>query len=213
MLSLASLRPLSLRCICAALSLLKTDWTSALTYQAFVKLTNKWANPHWVLKMLVVSNSATLWTVACQAALSMGFSRQETGVGALFSSRGSYWRRDWTLVPHSAGRFCTIWATREATESWLAIKRSSTDNSNQMGLAGSSEGKTLQCRGHGFDDWSGNWGTTAAWCSQKRQEWGWISGMLSKRSQIARHRRAGTVYGCTYVKLESRASRWMVTWD
>ena len=30
-----------------------------------------------MLSSLVISNSVTLWTVACQAPLSMGFSRQE----------------------------------------------------------------------------------------------------------------------------------------
>ena len=36
----------------------------------------------------VVSNSATPWTVACQAPLSMGFSRQEYWSGLLFPTLG-----------------------------------------------------------------------------------------------------------------------------
>ena len=33
---------------------------------------------------------------------------------AISLSRGSSWPRDWTWVSHIAGRFFTIWATREA---------------------------------------------------------------------------------------------------
>ena len=39
-----------------------------------------------LLSCLVVSNSVTLWTVAHQAALSMGFSRQEYWRGSPFPS-------------------------------------------------------------------------------------------------------------------------------
>ena len=41
---------------------------------------------------------ATLWTVAQQAPLSMRFSRQEYWSGAIPSSKGSSWPRDWTRV-------------------------------------------------------------------------------------------------------------------
>ena len=34
------------------------------------------------------------------------------------SSRGSFQPRDWTQVSSIAGRFFTIWATREAQEHW-----------------------------------------------------------------------------------------------
>ena len=54
----------------------------------------------------------TPWTVACQAPLSMEFPRQEFSF-----SKGSSRPRDWTLVSHIAGRFFTIWATREAQSS------------------------------------------------------------------------------------------------
>ena len=52
---------------------------------------------------------ATPWTVACQAPLSMGFSRQEE-----WSRWGSSWPRDQTQVPRITGRFFTTQATREA---------------------------------------------------------------------------------------------------
>ena len=58
---------------------------------------------------------ATPLTVAHQAPLSMGFSRQECWSGvAIPFSRGSSWPRDWTRVSCIAGGFFTIWATREA---------------------------------------------------------------------------------------------------
>ena len=56
---------------------------------------------------------ATPWTVAHQAPLSMGFSRQEYWIGMPCTSPGDLpsWFRDWTCI---AGRLFTIWATREA---------------------------------------------------------------------------------------------------
>ena len=66
---------------------------------------------------------ATPWTVAHQASLSMGFSRQEYWRIQVFQARiqeyipfsmGSSWPRDRTQVSHTAGRFFTVWATREA---------------------------------------------------------------------------------------------------
>ena len=53
----------------------------------------------------------TLWTVAYQAPLSMGFSRQEECVAISFS-RGSSQPRNWTEVSYIAGRFFTDWARR-----------------------------------------------------------------------------------------------------
>ena len=60
------------------------------------------------------------WTVACQAPLSMGFSRQEywSGWVAIPFSEGSSLPRDQTRVSWIAGRFFTIWATREALVSF-----------------------------------------------------------------------------------------------
>ena len=54
-------------------------------------------------------------TVARQAPLSMDSPGKNTGVGYhSLGSRGSSWPRDQTQVSCSAGRFFTIWATREA---------------------------------------------------------------------------------------------------
>ena len=55
------------------------------------------------------------WTVAHQASLSMGFSRQEYWSGLPFPSPGgSSWPWDLTQVSCIAGRRFTLWATREA---------------------------------------------------------------------------------------------------
>ena len=55
------------------------------------------------------------WTVARQAPLSMGFSRQEpwSGVATSFS-RGSCWSRDQTCISCITGGFFHCWATGEA---------------------------------------------------------------------------------------------------
>ena len=58
---------------------------------------------------------ATPWTVAYQAPLSMGFSRQEYWSELPLPSPGeSSWPRDQTQVSHIAGRRFNLWATREA---------------------------------------------------------------------------------------------------
>ena len=63
----------------------------------------------------VMSSSATPWTVARQAPLSMGiFQAIILEWAAMPSSRGSFQPRDQTQVSHIAGGFFTIWATREA---------------------------------------------------------------------------------------------------
>ena len=64
---------------------------------------------------------ATLWTVARQAPLSMGFSRQEYWSGCLFLLQGIFPTQDRTWVSLTAGRFFTSWATREAP-SWPHLK-------------------------------------------------------------------------------------------
>ena len=66
---------------------------------------------------------ATPWTVACQAPLSMEFSRQEILEWvAIFFSRGSSQPRDWTHVSWIARGFFTVWATREDLVPWPGIK-------------------------------------------------------------------------------------------
>ena len=57
----------------------------------------------------------TLWTVARQASLSMGFSRREywSGLPFISFSRGSFPPRDQTWAFWIAARFFTNWATRE----------------------------------------------------------------------------------------------------
>ena len=61
----------------------------------------------------------------------MEFSRQEDQSGLPFPSPGeSSWLRDWTQASSTAGRFFTVWATREAQNSdapW-ALDHSSSDS-------------------------------------------------------------------------------------
>ena len=60
---------------------------------------------------------AALWTIACQASLPMGFSRQEWECATIPFSRGSSRPRGWTQPLRSlalAGRFFTISTTGEA---------------------------------------------------------------------------------------------------
>ena len=56
----------------------------------------------------------TPWTIAYQAPLSMGFSRQEWV--AIPFPRGSSWPRDRTWVSHVVGRCFTVWTIREVKE-------------------------------------------------------------------------------------------------
>ena len=73
------------------------------------------------LSHLVVSDSATPWTGARQAPLSMGILQAKILEWvAMPSSRGSFQPRDWTQVSRIAGGFFTVWVTKEAPEYWSA---------------------------------------------------------------------------------------------
>ena len=64
--------------------------------------------------------SATPWTMACQAPLSMGFFQARILEWVAISfSRGSSPPRDRTWVSCIAGRFFTNWTTREIAKIWL----------------------------------------------------------------------------------------------
>ena len=54
----------------------------------------------------------TLWTVAHQAPLSMGFTGKNTEVGCISFSRGSSWPRDWTHIS------CALQADSLSAEPW-----------------------------------------------------------------------------------------------
>ena len=72
---------------------------------------------HWLVGLVAkpCPTLATPWTLACQAPLSMGFSRQEYWSRfAISFSRGSFWPSDQTQVSCIAGRFFTNWTMREA---------------------------------------------------------------------------------------------------
>ena len=57
---------------------------------------------------------ATPWAVAHQAPLSMGFPRQEYWMECHFLLQGFFSNKDQIWVSCIAGRFFTIWATKEA---------------------------------------------------------------------------------------------------
>ena len=79
------------------------------------KVPSSYISTHVCLVSSVMLNSATLWTVANQAPLSMGILQARILEWvAMPSSRGSSQPRDWTQVSCVAGRFFTIWASREA---------------------------------------------------------------------------------------------------
>ena len=73
-----------------------------------------------ILLLSCVRLFVTPWTVACQAPLSMRFSRQGywSGVLTMPSSRRSSKPQGRTQVYCIAGRFFTVWATQEAQEYW-----------------------------------------------------------------------------------------------
>ena len=79
---------------------------------SFSQIDNK---PWWWFSCSVASDSANPWTVACQAPLSMGFSRQNYWSGVPFPSQ-VYLPNPWikSRVSCIAGKFFTNWATREA---------------------------------------------------------------------------------------------------
>ena len=97
---------------------------------SWICIADSWATQMWtawihselyvlgaVLTLSVISDSLqTPRTVAHQAPLSMGILQARTlDWVAMPSSRGSSQPRDWTQVSCILGRFCIVWATREAT--------------------------------------------------------------------------------------------------
>ena len=84
-------------------------WTAKLLSHTYTCI-------HACVSHSVLSNSVTAWTVACQALLSMKFSRQQHWSRLEYCTRfslGSSRSRGRTQVC-IAGRLFTIWATREA---------------------------------------------------------------------------------------------------
>ena len=83
-----------------------------------------WANAGTGSRGVVIKSCMILvtpWTVAHQAALSMGFPRQEYWrMGSHSFPRGSSRPRDWTWLSCNLGRFSTNWATRKAPNVGIA---------------------------------------------------------------------------------------------
>ena len=71
----------------------------------------------------------------CQAPLSMGILQARILKWvAMPSSRGSSQPRDWTQVSCITGRFCTVWATREAQEYWSGYPIPSSGDLPESGI-------------------------------------------------------------------------------
>ena len=78
---------------------------------------------------------ATSWTIACQAPLSIEFSRKEYWSGLAFPSPGESSRsRNQTQVSCIAGRFFTVWASREAPIDRPTIYHLSVDQSINLSI-------------------------------------------------------------------------------
>ena len=90
----------------------------------WISLCFTFSNSHCLCVFLVAQSCPTLcnpslWTIAKHAPLSMGILQARIVEWvAMTSTRESCQPRDQTQVSHIAGRFSTIWATREAQESW-----------------------------------------------------------------------------------------------
>ena len=89
----------------------------------------------WKWSRSVMSDSVTKWTVAHQAPLSKGFSRQEYRVGCHSLLQGIFPPRDGTWVSRIAGKCFTLWATREAPagKNWELIGQRSPADYNPWG--------------------------------------------------------------------------------
>ena len=76
-----------------------------------------------MLSCSVMSDSVTPWTVACQASLSMEFSRQEYWSGLPCPPPGDLPNPGIKhRSTHIAGGFFTIWATREASKDPIKVQ-------------------------------------------------------------------------------------------
>ena len=78
----------------------------------------------------------TLWTVAPQAPLSMGFSRRESCSGLPFPSEGSFPIQGWNLILlcllHLAGTFFTTSTTWKARMTGITILKEAGEELSQL---------------------------------------------------------------------------------
>ena len=116
-------------------------WTAA--HQAFLSFTISQSLPNsrplhndgWLVGLVAKScpTLATPWTLACQAPLSMGFSRQEYwSEFAISFSRGSSWPRDQTQISCIAGRCFTLWATRANIKTYNILIRNTIKSEHKV---------------------------------------------------------------------------------
>ena len=102
-----------------------------------IKELSKWKDilHSWMkVKVLVVPSCSTLWspwTIACQAPLSMEFSRHEYWSGLPCPPPGDLPNPG---LPHFR-RFFTVCASRESHEYWIPFSRGSSWPRNQIGVS------------------------------------------------------------------------------
>ena len=105
------------------------------------------------------NSSATPWTVACQAPLSMGFPRQEYWSGLPFPSPGDLPDKgQWSNPPFLQCRWVLYpWATRRVGPNQGIHTTSLSSSAETKDFPGGSDGESicLQCGGPGFDPWVG----------------------------------------------------------
>ena len=126
-----------------------------------IKITYWWKQLPWgknwninIIAVCVLSGVrlfATSWTVACQAPLSMGFSKQEYWVDCHASSRGSSQPKDRTWVFCMPCGFFHHWATWEVQYNGLmlwvySLKSMYTNNSCYIYLWSSSFKRSIKTR-------------------------------------------------------------------
>ena len=80
------------------------------------------------VEVLVATNTKESCVILCnlgawQAIVYGDSPGKNTEVGCMPSSRTSSWPSDWTLASGIAGRFLTVWATREAPYVWFTINQ------------------------------------------------------------------------------------------
>ena len=121
----------------------------------------------------------TLWDpmdcIACQDPLSMEFSRQELKWVAIPFSRGSSLPKDWTWVSCIAGRFFTIWATREIHKA--TYSKSQKYGTNELGGRDHYEYKTRSFSEAMGLNWNVNKGQIVTKRQQVRKKFQWLKGV------------------------------------
>ena len=112
---------------------------------------------------------STLWTVAHQAPLSMGFSRQEYWSGCHFLLQGTFLITDWTWVSCIGKWILYHWATQEAQPN-AYISNLFTKIWGLQGEAKHQYGEKANCKDNTFFGTAGP-GSLTNQCNKKKEPW------------------------------------------